>query len=84
MYFVKHFVELTEKLNLEKSGEDCTTFMNLCKTIGWLNYDVSIVASTLMLIRSYPTNTTIAFHVETTWKRSFSRRFNLEYTWLCL
>ena len=29
----------------------------------------------------YPTNTPLVFHVETTWKRPFSRRFNVEYTW---
>ena len=28
-----------------------------------------------------PTNTPRVFHVETTWKRSFPRRFNMEYTW---
>ena len=28
-----------------------------------------------------PTNTPYVFHVETTWKRSFPRRFNVEYTW---
>ena len=28
-----------------------------------------------------PTNTPRVFHVETTWKRSFLRRFNVEYTW---
>ena len=28
-----------------------------------------------------PTNKPRAFHVETTWKRSFPRRFNVEYTW---
>ena len=27
-----------------------------------------------------PTNTPPVFHVETTWKRSFPRRFNVEYT----
>ena len=26
-------------------------------------------------------NTPPVFHVETTWKRIFSRRFNVEYTW---
>ena len=29
----------------------------------------------------HPTNTPRGFHVETTWKRSFSRRFNVESTW---
>ena len=29
----------------------------------------------------FPTNTPCIFHVETTWKRSFSRRFKVEYTW---
>ena len=28
-----------------------------------------------------PTNTPRVFHVETTWKRLFPRRFNVEYTW---
>ena len=28
-----------------------------------------------------PTNTPDAFHVATTWKRSFTRRFNMAYTW---
>ena len=27
------------------------------------------------------TSTPDAFHVETTWKRLFPRRFNMEYTW---
>ena len=30
---------------------------------------------------NFPTNTSHAFHVETTWKRAFSRPFNVEYTW---
>ena len=29
----------------------------------------------------HPTNTSRVFHVETSWKRSFSRHFNVEYTW---
>ena len=28
-----------------------------------------------------PTNTPRVFHVETTWKRSFPRLFNVKYTW---
>ena len=28
-----------------------------------------------------PTNTPRVSHVETTWKRSFQHRFNVEYTW---
>ena len=28
----------------------------------------------------FPTNTPRVFHVETTWKRSFPPRFNVEYT----
>ena len=28
-----------------------------------------------------PTNTSRVFHVETTWKWTFPRHFNLEYTW---
>ena len=28
-----------------------------------------------------PTNTPREFHVETTWKRPFPRRFNMEFTW---
>ena len=30
---------------------------------------------------THPTNTPRGFHVEATWKRSFSRRFNVESTW---
>ena len=34
------------------------------------------------LIKNWiPANTPGVFHVETTWKRRFSRRFNVEYTW---
>ena len=29
----------------------------------------------------YPTNTPRVFHVITTWKRPFPRRFNVEYMW---
>ena len=29
----------------------------------------------------FPTNTPRVFHVEATWKRSFPRRFNVEYMW---
>ena len=32
-------------------------------------------------LRSRTTNTPGGFHVETTWKRSFPRRFNMESTW---
>ena len=31
--------------------------------------------------RNNPTNTPRVFHVETTWKPSFPRRFNVEFTW---
>ena len=31
--------------------------------------------------QSLPTNTPRVFHVDTTWKRSFPGRFNVEYTW---
>ena len=31
----------------------------------------------------HPTNTPRGFHVETTWKRSFPHRFNVESTWCC-
>ena len=29
----------------------------------------------------FPTNIPRVFHVETTWRRSFPRRFNVEYKW---
>ena len=29
----------------------------------------------------YPTSISRVFQVETTWRRPFSRRFNVEYTW---
>ena len=35
----------------------------------------------LLNILEYPTNTSRVFHVETTWKRLFPRRFNVENTW---
>ena len=31
-------------------------------------------------IKKNPTNTSRGFHLETTWKRSFPRRFKVEYT----
>ena len=34
-------------------------------------------------IKRFPTNAPRVFRVETTWKRSFLRRFNVEYT-LCV
>ena len=33
------------------------------------------------LLNRFPTNTPRVFHIETTWKRLFTRRFNLKYTW---
>ena len=33
------------------------------------------------IVDGYPTNTPRRFHVETTWKRPFSLRFNVESTW---
>ena len=35
----------------------------------------------LQLVIIFLTNTPPVFHVETTWKRSFPRRFNVEFTW---
>ena len=35
----------------------------------------------LLFFTCSPTYTPRVFHVETTWKRSFPRRFNVEYTW---
>ena len=35
----------------------------------------------LVLFLEFPTNTPRVFHVGTTWKRPFTRRFNVEYTW---
>ena len=32
-------------------------------------------------LRHHPTNTPRVFHVETTWKRTFPRSFNVEYKW---
>ena len=32
-------------------------------------------------LKANPTNTSRVFHVETMWKRSFPRHFNVEYTW---
>ena len=32
-------------------------------------------------LMTYPTNTPRVFHVETTWKRAFPRRFTVEYAW---
>ena len=34
----------------------------------------------LCLLTNFPTNTLRVLHVETTWNRSFPRRFNVEYT----
>ena len=36
---------------------------------------------TTFFLRDIPINTPRVFHVETTWKRPFLRRFNVEYTW---
>ena len=44
----------------------------------WLGITLSIITWSKI---KFPTSTSSAFHVETTWKRSFPRRFNLEYTW---
>ena len=33
------------------------------------------------ILERYPKNTQRVFHVETTWKRSFPRRFNMEFMW---
>ena len=33
------------------------------------------------MTNTYPTNASRVFHFETTWKRSFQRRFNVEYSW---
>ena len=38
-------------------------------------------SSVFSITQIYPTNTSRGFHFETTWKRSFSRRFNVESTW---
>ena len=35
----------------------------------------------LAITKTYPKNKSRVFHVETTWKRPFPRRFNVEYTW---
>ena len=35
----------------------------------------------LLIFLNLPTNTPLVFHVETTWKGPFPRRFNVEYTY---
>ena len=35
----------------------------------------------MLLTLNFPINTPRIFHVETTWKRSFPRRFNVEHMW---
>ena len=35
----------------------------------------------MKIVNSYPASTARVFHVETTWKQPFPRRFNVEYTW---
>ena len=44
---------------------------------------IFIIINHYNLIKSgtFPTNTPRVHHVEKTWKRSFPRRFNVEYTW---
>ena len=41
----------------------------------------SAIISRLFTGTGIPTNTSRVFHVETTWKRTFSCRFNMEYMW---
>ena len=49
-------------------------------TIHWQSKN-TIVQSNIIVTDSYPTNTPHVLHVETTWKRQFLLRFNVEYMW---
>ena len=48
-----------------------------------LKNERKIFGNVCLLFNEIPTNTPRGFHVETTWKRSFPRRFNVEST-LCV
>ena len=41
----------------------------------------NLALSHFLLEKPLPKNTPRVFHVETTWKRPFPRRFNVEYMW---
>ena len=47
----------------------------------WDIYRKSINIAETCFYTNNPTNIPRIFHVETTWKRSFPRRFNVDYTW---
>ena len=46
-----------------------------------LQVKISFLTEALFASTWIPTNIPCVFHAEMTWKRSFSRRFNVEYTW---
>ena len=65
--------------NTKSFWKNLNNFMN---TLNTLNYwEINYYVTSARLTPGNPINTTRGFHVETTWKRSFPRRFNVESTW---
>ena len=70
-YFIFYF-QLTD--SLEPCVKQPQSFLKSQKIEIKFNLEIHVFIGN-------PTNTPGVFHVETTWKRSFSRCFNVEYTW---
>ena len=85
----KKFASFTRRkllCKLKVSNYQCTRKIALKNKIGYIPSIIIIYHCyqriTLLLFFTYhPTYTPRVFHVETTWKRSFPSRFNVEYTW---
>ena len=61
----------------------CYAHLNMFKTTKRLKEPmiVNIYSKNSFELLTFPTNTPLGFHVETTWKRPFPRRFNMESMW---
>ena len=54
---------------------------NTTRTKIFIHANITLSTGVRFFQSMLPTNKPRVFHVETAWKRSFPRRFNVEYTW---
>ena len=73
---------------IQASSEWPFSELFFCDVLLWNQYNCipfNIFSCRILTIsnrlKCYPTNTPRGFHVETTWKRPFPRRFNVEPAW---
>ena len=78
------FFNIATNLEIPEYIYNNSRYENAADPFKEINFEIKLPKHThyrRSVQRKTPTNTPRVFQVETTWKRPFPRRFNLEYTW---